>query len=700
LKQDCNIFVAGDLVIDHTVFVHPQGDRATEPFQHAPSEAAHTVSRRLDTAGGAATAARAIAQLNRGKTYLWGLIGYSPWGSFRSILERAQALDDAASPIELRGASDETAAPMTTVSRLVVSQEPHDSGANIGAYSRQVRFTDFGGVHVPDFKRAALLYHLINIQRKFKDSKHKVNAVLIDDLNLGAMKERIVKKVAKFCDSEAIPLVIRAREGSTKYPSVNYRDIRAKSFVITGDEWAMKVGNGRDQNLQKMLAAAQVLSVEGAKDIARRCMFNFPQMDSWVILVGSNWIDHYILIERVPGSSLVEVSKILGHFQKLDSKNQQVGVSDVFAGALAVACANPDTYKNLQTCVIYAAEVANAYQESSWHRIPSPGFIGDHKAKPSRRDPALRRSAETVREVKSIVRFNCATHLFPAKEQIFFEDARTAIDGLYSSDKRTREELDTLVSRLKIGWDPGPGSGGQYHMILGAPSGSGKSAIASRLKEIADASGKFVSVISAKELDWKKPTKLLEKLAALRSNHVDPNADMFVIVDEAIKSLGQKYSLLRQNGVDFLGSATTSRIRFLFVDTFFLNVDDTANGYGPEFGRRCSRHILPGLDARPTDIPLVAAVFLRSHWALLFPRLPKLTSISFDISAIVGLVEYALEKNLNFGTLETECKKLATKISVQGSVGSLGWAMVAAELSLSEQPCESWSYRQLVIQFE
>jgi hypothetical protein len=133
-----NVFVIGDLAIDHSVFVSAPKQQRLEPFT---GEEPFQVIRRLDTAGGAATTARTINMLPEGTTFLWGLIGNSPWGSFRTILENSQALDGGTRRIEFRGSRDETDAPMTTVSHLILTtQEPNRRER----YLRKARFVDLG----------------------------------------------------------------------------------------------------------------------------------------------------------------------------------------------------------------------------------------------------------------------------------------------------------------------------------------------------------------------------------------------------------------------------------------------------------------------------------------------------------------------------------------------------------------------------
>lgn len=86
-----NIFIIGDLMIDHTVFVTDP----TKPHQRAAGEAIYEVVRRQNNAGGASNSARILALLNLGTTYLWGILGKTRWGSFRDILEASNSFDGA-----------------------------------------------------------------------------------------------------------------------------------------------------------------------------------------------------------------------------------------------------------------------------------------------------------------------------------------------------------------------------------------------------------------------------------------------------------------------------------------------------------------------------------------------------------------------------------------------------------------------------
>jgi bifunctional ADP-heptose synthase (sugar kinase/adenylyltransferase) len=147
-----NIFVIGDLKIDHDVFV-----------EEVPPESGHTertyrVLRRHDTAGGAANTARILAVLNEGATYLWGVLGRSRWGSFRTILENSNSFDDARKVVELRGVHDESDSPMHTEMRLLLMPK----SGNEKDLIRVAHVSDINHLHVPLKKRQISIYYHLN----------------------------------------------------------------------------------------------------------------------------------------------------------------------------------------------------------------------------------------------------------------------------------------------------------------------------------------------------------------------------------------------------------------------------------------------------------------------------------------------------------------------------------------------------------
>ena len=192
-----NIFVIGDLVIDHTIFVKiPES-----PHQPVGGEKIFEVLRRVNTAGGAANVARTLSILNEGKTFLWGIVGHSRWGDFRTILEESQTLDGARSNIEFRGVADETNAQMNTISRVItVSWNPPDyySGRH-----HEFRFYEYHRMHIPNEKRRTVLNFL-----ERADEKYRLDAIIINDLDMGCLTAAIIEEVSSFATAREIPIFV------------------------------------------------------------------------------------------------------------------------------------------------------------------------------------------------------------------------------------------------------------------------------------------------------------------------------------------------------------------------------------------------------------------------------------------------------------------------------------------------------------
>jgi bifunctional ADP-heptose synthase (sugar kinase/adenylyltransferase) len=189
-----NIFIVGDLYIDHDIFVR---DLPWKEDSGNSGEHYFEVVRRQDTAGGAANSARILSVLNDGETFLWGIVGISHWGTFRQVLANSLAIDGAPRAIELRGVSDETGAPMNTTTRLLMV----GAGGSI-VEKRYARFYDVGHAHVVDAKRESVLSHLERIQ----EDKNKLGAIVINDFGRKALTKSLLRKISNFAAAASPPI--------------------------------------------------------------------------------------------------------------------------------------------------------------------------------------------------------------------------------------------------------------------------------------------------------------------------------------------------------------------------------------------------------------------------------------------------------------------------------------------------------------
>jgi len=345
-----NIVVIGDLIIDHAIFVEGIDPRKVS---HVQDEQPYRVIRRQNTAGGAANTARLLVTLYpEGTTYLWGLLGESPWGRFRDILENNLIQDGAQRTIEFRGVHDESAGMMNTITRLVT---------NSSVQTRFLRYDDTGYIHIPEYKRNSLLHHLKRIH-----AKTKIHAIVVNDLDKGCIGSEQMKKISKFACDEEIPLFIDPKRDGSKYGHI-------KALAITPNiyEWISLVGiekgNDYDPDMRtvdwwrKNLNNKKVLRM-----IVERTMYSMPDIKYHIIKFDK---DGAIIIE--PGDS--DVFTYYVYYYKHVSPGtlivkEQLGPGDVMIGVLA---AEYDTdKKDIITPFIKANIAVASYRGMPYQRMP------------------------------------------------------------------------------------------------------------------------------------------------------------------------------------------------------------------------------------------------------------------------------------------------------------------------------------------
>src|ERR1041384_6578309 len=211
-----NVFVLGDLVLDHAIFVKPK----VKPYQPVGSEKVFEVIRRVDTAGGAANCARILAALSRGRTFLWGITGRSPWGSFLQVLQFSQVYDAAFSNIQFRGLHDEGIA-MNTITRIITR--------NVERQEHESRFDDVGYVSITeDYTRNAINH----IRNAVKDSG--IHAIILNDLDMNTLSRPLIKAIADVASENGIPLFVDPKRDITKYEGMPFSEATSAIALING----------------------------------------------------------------------------------------------------------------------------------------------------------------------------------------------------------------------------------------------------------------------------------------------------------------------------------------------------------------------------------------------------------------------------------------------------------------------------------
>jgi sugar/nucleoside kinase (ribokinase family) len=589
-----NIFILGDLVVDHDVIVR------LSDAMHGSGEGRYDVVRRQDTAGAAANSARILAVLNDGTTSLWGIVGRSNWGSFREVLEASHAIDGAASMVELRGIHDDTDPPIDTVTRLLILKngDPYD-------LQRGIRFYDTGKAHITDAKRRTVLDHLDRAHHK-----NRLDAIIINDFDKKCVTKELVTAISEFAHRFGIPLFIDPRFDRSKYEG-----IRATAILPNLAEWCYLVDD---------------------RDGADRWRANLYKRDTLIEMAERSFkylgnFEHYVIKCDVDGAVLISPHPTKRHLYAVyrvppaptrgDLPAEQVGCGDVMTAVFAgeYDSANPTTASTLFAFQRANATVA-AYREMPWHRMPSRTAVTARQQQHSERN--LTPDAEVSK----------SPLLLPSKRDRIIEmrSVQTLIRGLYSQDNAFCDVITALTEDVSMQWQ----AGALRSIILGAAPGSGKSTILAGIKEVGrqhmvhvvDLTGKLQE-LSNVDLDQ----YFVEQINRLPIT----GQRLLMVVDEARK-IADEVSLSRW-GVNLLNFAHDRNVRFLFVDAGFTR-EIEADAKWQEFTGRCRPYFLPSLEDRPADIPYIVAgrLFERGRsWGL--------RVLTIDESVLLGLIEKALQ---------------------------------------------------------
>jgi sugar/nucleoside kinase (ribokinase family) len=558
-----NIFIIGDLVIDHTIFVK-------EPEMWHPTNTAsptYEVVRRLDTAGGAATCARILAVLNPGHTFLWGLIGKSHWGDFRSILEQCQLIDGSYSNIKFRGVQDETHAQMNTVTRLLRPDpiRSYDPPTSI------VRFEDYGHVHVSEDKRQTIMHYLDRVHQKYT-----LDGIILNDLDMNCLKADLIKKIADFAGRRGISLFVNPKHERDKYA-----DIEGDAIISSLSEWCHLVGQSdRFKYWQERLDRDQSL-----KEMAQLSFQHLGNFHHHIIECGENGA--VLMTPHLEKSDRYAVYRVGPHETQMNSYSPHFGCGEIMTAVFALEfSATERTTRDAIQSYLKANATLACYRDMPWQRMPPRAIVLQEQGRIT--EPSIK--AEPSKGLLFL----------PKDHTIMLSDPKheTQVPGLFSVDASFRSTIEAFMNDVKRGLDPGD----PKSIILGAPSASGKTTILEALAgELGAKRGVELSVIS--EIDkvgWDKPREYFRTLLETRDKK---SARLLFAIDEAMKP--QKVSYLEKYGVDFLNEAHAHGVRFLFIDATFEPDSDLS--LTSEFTSRCVAYHLPGLSERPVDIPFIVA---------------------------------------------------------------------------------------------
>lgn len=583
-----NIFVIGDLVIDHTVIVKDR-DRGAGGRRHGLE-----VVRRVDTAGGAANCARILATLNPGYTFLWGLIGHSIWGDFRQILDHSQAIDGSTSTIKFRGVMDETRARMNTISRVV--KLPHNAEEE-----RQdiLRFDDHGHIHVPEDKRRTALTYLERVHQKYT-----VHGVLFSDLDMNCLKADQILELSDFCKRESIPLYVNPRFDYGKY-----KGVRGTVILASLDEWLALVEStepkdtwlGRLDHTDGLIRMAQV-SLE--------YLNNFKYQ---VLLCGASGSVIIVPHERDAGKYVIykaDPPKTQKPFSQM-----KLGSGDIMSAVFAMEFSSAPNHNAEAVLAAFARAnpVVGCFQDTLGPRMPSA--------------EAVQKAQQRVVAPAKQTEVSAGVLFLPKSSTIRLSDPNhaTGVPTLYSADPDFQQVLKQMVEDIREHWETNK----LRSIILGAPSGTGKTTILNELKgDWGKSLGVYFELLPAANIDWTHSESFLGNIKqASKSDRV------LLGLDEAWKAPLKRN--LQKYGVTLLNEAHALNIRFLFVSAEFKDDNNTTNS---EFSSRCRAFYLPRLDKRLGDIPYIIGGMLVKHLGSAHSD-----SVKVDRGFLIALINKAVD---------------------------------------------------------
>jgi bifunctional ADP-heptose synthase (sugar kinase/adenylyltransferase) len=583
-RRMCHSFIIGDLVIDHTIFVKD----TTADHQQKARERIFQVLRRTDTAGGAANCARILAALSDGETYLWGIIGKSRWGDFRSILAHAQAVDGSRNAIELRGSADETDAQMNTITRLIDERSGVRNGPRFGD-----RFDEYQHIHVTPQNRATVLYYLERACQKLKrQGKGKLDLIIINDLDYGCLTKEIVAEISNFADRNEIPLFV-----DPKYDRNKYDQVKGKAILPNLKEWCRLVGEReKEDEWRKRVRQSRDLS-----EMAYRSFLALGSFDYYVITCDEDGIVFIGPDDRMPGEHQYVICKIPSHVPSAPDKLDQLGSGDVLSAVFAMEL---DRITRIETvdqgtaaalkALIRASVVVACYREMPWHHMPSNSHVA--KALTVIQTDTRYNPLSNIYVGEPIAHARAGIKYLPKEHKIALSEYSTFVPLWFSQDLQFCGQLQKLRAECLD-------TRGTLHITLGAPEGSGKSILSKFLQREARKHG--IEFDKAPDPD---ALQAKDKTAAFISDYCsrkDSRRTSYSVlaVDEALK-----------RGFEDLGFALSicdmclaHSVRLLLIDTGFFTANPVDKPKNGEMKRRVSQHLLLPPNQRPNDIPLIIA---------------------------------------------------------------------------------------------
>lgn len=585
------IFVIGDLVIDHVIFVRSDTLR---PHQAKEGESIYEVLGTQTTAGGAANCARLLSSLSDGKTFLWGITGKSEYGSYRDILDYSYMIDRATSQVDLWGIDAETDAPMHCISRIIsVKGNP----PNYNLRSHKFRYDNYCDLHVPDSKRPIAMDDI-----EHANKTHNIDAIIINDLELDCLNHQMIKDIAEYAKAKQIPLLIDPKRDPSRY-----KNIEALAIMPNLYEWCHLVDDAKRIPYWRN----RIASSSNLAEMAEISFYNMPNFNYHVIKCDSEGA--LIFASNVNDKLKASVYRVKPA-QTASNQSFQLGCGDVMIASLALFLSgNSLCTDEFVSATAKANIVVGCYRDQLWHRMPSKRSvsISFENALP---DSYIEKKDD----------FFNGFSLLPISKEISLSRLKTKVPNLISASEEFQSVIDLFLTEFK--------NNPLQHFLIAAPSGCGKSTILEYVRSEASCNRIKVEDYSGKLHEFGESPK--DKLSNLFKKLRKKVEGIIIVADEGLKS-SRDNEYIKRIGPILLDTASEIKIGFFIIDTLLHPSPEEI--IGAEVSTRCKHIILQPLSFRPIDIAYIFASALMKSF--------KITSLKIEGRVLLATIYHVLSQN-------------------------------------------------------
>lgn len=562
-NSPANVFVLGDLVLDHLIpVVDKRGD-----FHPRRKERVVEGRARKTFAGGAANCARLLAALSAGRTCLWGLSGYSPWGSFPKFL-RSNTTATGGAGIIYYGAHAESH-PMSTITRIVYENQT-------GRREIEYRIDDLPTVPVTESQARDAIGYL-----RAEAQEHGVHAVILNDLNMKALNAGLVGEIGAIAEAHRIPVFVDPKRDWSLF-----RHIAVTCVFPNLEEWCHLVGDAANQDTWRR----NLDDPESLRRMAVRSLRSMPNARFHVVKCDR---DGSVLISPdASGHHLIW--RVAPHPVSAKAQSDKLGAGDVFVAAFAIEFVRSAREKaeldSVQAALRRANEVVACYLDLEWQQVP------DHRE--------LERFQSVPVDIVVRASVSDGVLLLPSEESRAIDLGEHAVHGsdLVSIDDTYRSTIDDLVAHFTTGWTPP----NLDSAILTGRGGVGKTEICAILKAALEPQG--IEVWRDFKCIQGPCPDIASAVHAIHDHWATlpgSTGGLVVILDEAFSNaahllLGEKGKMLLQ-----LASDRERPTRFLFIDADFHRHREGISK--SQFMSRCVLLELPAIDQRYKDVAYIFA---------------------------------------------------------------------------------------------